>query len=62
MIDVQDLPMIERLRVVRLREASRLSGLSIETLRLRHRDKIIHLSKRACGMRIQDVLSLSVAK
>jgi hypothetical protein len=46
-------------RVVTLAEASRLSSLSIDTLRRKHRGKFIQLSERRWGMRRRDALMLS---
>jgi hypothetical protein len=46
-------------RVINLKEASRLSGLSVDTIRRRHSDKIIDLSPRRRGMRIRDALMLA---
>ena len=46
-------------RIVSLSEASRLSSLSIDTLRRRHRDKWVQLSERRFGMRRRDALTLS---
>jgi hypothetical protein len=46
-------------RVVTLAEASRLSSLSIDTLRRKHRSKFIQLSERRLGMRRRDALNLS---
>jgi hypothetical protein len=52
---------IELQRIVSLREASRLSGLSIDTIKRRHRDKIINLSLRRRGIRICDALMMKTA-
>ncbi len=49
---------IELRRIVSLTEASRLSGVSIDTLKRRHRDKILDLSPRRRGMRVRDALML----
>jgi hypothetical protein len=49
----------ERRRVISLKEASRLSSLSEDTIRRRHADKIIKLSPRRCGMHLEDALSLT---
>jgi hypothetical protein len=46
-------------RVVTLAEASRLSSLSIDTLRRKHRNKFVQLSERRFGMRKRDALMLS---
>jgi hypothetical protein len=50
---------IELQRVVSLAEAARPSSMSIDTIRRRHADKIIKLSLRRSGMRLQDALNLS---
>ena len=49
---------LELRRIVGLDEASRLSGLSKATIKLRHADKIIKLSPRRVGMRVGDALAL----
>jgi hypothetical protein len=57
-----DLPLpspVELQRIAPLGEAARLSGLSTDTLRRRHADKIIHLSPRRDGMRVGHALMLS---
>jgi hypothetical protein len=46
-------------RVVDLKEASRLSGLSVDTIKRHHRDKVIDLSPRRRGMRVRDALMLA---
>ena len=46
-------------RVIDLKEASRLSGLSIDSIKRHHSDKIIELSPRRRGMRVRDVLMLA---
>jgi hypothetical protein len=46
-------------RIVTLREASQLAGVSEDTLRRRHGTKIIRLSPRRLGMRLKDALFLS---
>jgi hypothetical protein len=50
---------LELHRIVDLREAVRLSGMSLDTLKRRHADKIIELSPRRRGMRVCDALQLS---
>jgi hypothetical protein len=52
------IPPVELLRVVPMPEAERLSGLSADTLRRRHREKIKDLSERRQGMRVIDALML----
>jgi hypothetical protein len=46
-------------RIMSLAEAARLSSLSIDTLRRRHRDKWLRLSEGRYGMRRKDVLMLA---
>jgi hypothetical protein len=46
-------------RVVTLREAAQLAGVSEDTLRRRRREKILRLSPRRLGMRVRDALLLS---
>jgi hypothetical protein len=43
-----------------MREASHLSGLSIDSLERRHGSKIIKLSPRRKGMRLADALQLRI--
>lgn len=50
---------IELLRIVEMREAARLCGLSIDTLEREHADKIVKLSTRRNGMRVVHALMLS---
>jgi hypothetical protein len=45
-------------RVISLRQASEIAGVSIDTLKRRHGDKIIKLSVRRSGMRLRDVLAI----
>jgi hypothetical protein len=49
---------LELQRIITLQEASRLSGMSLDTLKRRHSDKIIQLSPRRLGMRVRDALRL----
>jgi hypothetical protein len=46
-------------RIVTLREASQLAGISEDTIRRRHSDKVIRLSPRRLGMRVKDALFLT---
>jgi hypothetical protein len=43
-------------RIVSLQQASRLMGISADTIRRRHADKILRLSPRRQGMRLRDAL------
>lgn len=51
---------LELLRVARLPEVTRLTGISEDGLRRHHADKIVHLSPRAVGMRVVDALMIGV--
>jgi hypothetical protein len=57
-MDINELPLVERLRIVPLAEAARLSGISQDGLLRHHRDKIIKLSPRRLGMRQGDALMI----
>jgi hypothetical protein len=54
---IKSMPPLELARVVSLAEAARLAGLSEDTIRRRHGDKIIKLSPRRSGMRTLDALT-----
>jgi len=53
------LPLVERLRIISLGEAARLAGISEDGLRRHHPDKLIRLSPRRVGMRVGDALMIS---
>jgi hypothetical protein len=57
-----DLSKVERLRIVTMAEAARLAGLSEDSLRRHHRQKILKLSPRRDGMRVEDALMLREKK
>jgi hypothetical protein len=50
---------VELQRIVDMKEASRLSGLSHDSLQRHHKDKIVHMSERRVGMRLRDALLLA---
>jgi hypothetical protein len=50
---------LELARIASLSEASHLSGLSEDTLRREHADKLLKLSQRRTGMRVRDALMLT---
>lgn len=54
-----ELSPLELERIVTLKEASRLSSESIDSLRRRNPEKIIQLSPRRFGMRVRDALRIS---
>ena len=51
-------PDLELQRVVTLREAAEISGISLDTIRRRHPQIIIKLSPRRIGVRLRDALSI----
>jgi hypothetical protein len=58
-VSVDRLPWLELQRIAPLSEASRLSGVSVDTLKRHHGDKIIKISDRRNGMRVKDALLLN---
>ena len=52
---------LELNRVASLQEASRLSGLSPDSLRRHHAGRIVRLSPRRSGMRVIDALMIQQA-
>jgi hypothetical protein len=56
--ELPELTPLELNRIVRLSEAGRLCGLSEDSLRRNHRDKLIRLGPRAIGMRVGHGLHL----
>jgi len=56
--ELPELTPLELNRIVRLPEAGRLCGLSEDSLRRNHSDKIIRLGPRAIGMRVGHALQL----
>jgi len=49
---------LEGMRIVSMREASMLTGLSADTLRRHHGHLILRLSAKRCGLRLRDVLTI----
>jgi len=56
---IASMPALELLRVVRMEEAEKLSGLSEDSLERHHSDKIKRLSPRRRGMRVYDALMIA---
>ena len=56
--ELPELTPLELNRIARLPEASRLSGVSEDSLRRNHSDKIIRLGPRAIGIRVGHCLQL----
>ena len=52
------LPPLELLRIAEMPEASRLAGVSEDTLKREHADKIVKISRRREGMRVAHALML----
>jgi hypothetical protein len=50
---------VELLRIVEPDEAARLSTLSWDTIKRRHKEKIVRLSERRVGIRVGHALMLS---
>lgn len=53
---------VELNRIVSLAEASRLSSLSVDTLRDQFPERIVHLSPKRTGMRVGHALMLNSSK
>ena len=60
--ELPELTPLELNRIVRLPEAGRLCGLSEDSLRRNHSDKIVRLGPRAIGMRVGHALQLQKAR
>ena len=52
---------IEGQRIVPLKEASRLAGVSVDTLRKHYRALIVRVGPKRVGMRLVDVISIGEA-
>jgi hypothetical protein len=55
---LDQLSWLELHRIVSLQKASQLSGLSPDSLRRHHADRIVRLSPRRSGMRVIDALMI----
>jgi hypothetical protein len=51
-------PDLELLRVLPVREAAEVAGISLDTLRRNHPDIILKLSTRRVGVRLRDALAI----
>jgi hypothetical protein len=56
---IDQMPLVERLRIVNMSEAVRLSGMSEDSLRRHYADRLVHMSPKRMGMRIWDCLMLN---
>jgi hypothetical protein len=52
---------LERQRILTLKEAAHLKGVSVDTLKRRYSHKILRLSPRRKGMRVRDALAVDPA-
>jgi hypothetical protein len=55
-----ELSALELERVADKPETERLSGVSWDTIKRNHSDKIIHISRRRVGMKVKHAISLHV--
>jgi hypothetical protein len=60
--DTFGLTPLELARIAPMDEAAHLSGLSVDTLKRHHADRIIRLSPRRAGMRLRHCLMLASGK
>jgi hypothetical protein len=49
-------------RIALLKELEQLTGLHRDTIKRNYPDKLIRISKRRLGMRLEDALQLGIAK
>jgi hypothetical protein len=59
---IDQMPLVERLRIVNMSEAVRLSGMSEDNLRRHYSDRFVRMSPKRVGMRIMDCLMLNASK
>jgi hypothetical protein len=59
MSDISNDDFLRLKRIASLAEVAQLTGLSVDTLKRNYRDRIIRLSPRRVGMRIEDALQLA---
>ena len=52
-------PELERKKIIPLQQGAKLQNTSVDTLKRNHPDKIIKLSKRRLGIRLEHALMLS---
>jgi hypothetical protein len=55
----EPLGILELERVCPLSEVEQLTSLSADTLKRRHKDKIVYLSPRRLGMKVRNVLAIN---
>jgi hypothetical protein len=53
-------PPLEQWRIMQLLEAAKLTGLSVDTLKRSRHGKVLQLTPRRLGMRVADVLQISL--
>jgi hypothetical protein len=59
MNDVTNDDFLRLKRIASLKEVMKLTGLSLDTIKRNYRDRIIRLSPRRLGMRVEDALQLA---
>jgi hypothetical protein len=56
----EELPMsLQLMRIIGIRQAAKLAGMSERTLLRRHADKIVHISPGRIGIRVRDALQIA---
>jgi hypothetical protein len=53
---------IELMRIINIKQAAELAGVSVRTLQRAHVDKILRLSPGRLGMRVRDALMIAEGK
>jgi len=62
-LETEPLPTaVQLMRIVSLRQAAELAGVSARTMQRTHPDKIIRISPGRLGMRVRDALMIAEAK
>jgi hypothetical protein len=59
MSDITNDDFLRLKRIASLKEVTQLTGLHIDTIKRNYRDRIIRLSPRRLGMRVEDALQLA---
>jgi hypothetical protein len=61
MSDISNDDFLRLKRIASLAEVAQLTGLHVDTIKRNYRDKIIRLSPRRLGIRVEDALQLGKA-
>jgi hypothetical protein len=54
----ESLSLLERKRIVAPKECERITRLSWQTIKRQYKDKIVYLSERRPGIRVEDLLKI----